>query len=98
MHCRAAAELCFGLSTKLTCFRAVIQPHFARAVITELFNIYDPSRGYLRDYMDAMGKLLAEGKLVPGRVTVCNGLEGAKDGLQKLVDHSTSLEKLVVCV
>lgn len=73
-----------------------VTPRQRRAVTAELFHIYDPSRKYLEDYTNTLNKLVAEGKVVPSPVTEFKGLEGAKAGLQKLLDGKTSAEKCVV--
>jgi ribosomal protein L35AE/L33A len=69
---------------------------FLCAVSMELFHIYEPERPHLKDYVTQMNTYLAEGKIVPNNVTEYHGFDGAKAGLQKLLDGKTSCEKCVV--
>ena len=65
-------------------------------MVAELFQIYNPTRKHLEDYTQTMTKLVASGQVVPSNVTEFKGLEGAKEGLQKVQDGKTTCEKCVV--
>jgi NADPH-dependent curcumin reductase CurA len=65
--------------------------------ITEMVRDYDNDR-FLAGWLDALQQRLSSGKLVLNRVRVCEGLEGAKEGLQLVADGKLSGEKAVVHV
>lgn len=50
----------------------------------------------MRGYVQYISDLLQQGRLVPNRVRVLEGLSAAKLGLQDLADRKVSGEKLVV--
>lgn len=54
------------------------------------------ARAQVRGYVQYISDLLQQGRLVPNRVRVLEGLSAAKLGLQDLADRKVSGEKLVV--
>lgn len=58
----------------------------------------DEKRREVRGYVELVSDLLEQGRLVPNRVRLLEGLSAAKMGIQDVADGKVSGEKLVVKV